>query len=65
MTDRLLEAAEVAELLGVKVSWVRQETRANRLPHIRLGRWRRYRRESIEAWLEENEVGQFNGKGGS
>ena len=51
MSDRLLEAAEVAELLSVPVSWVRQETRAGRLPHIALGRYRRYSWSAIEAWL--------------
>jgi excisionase family DNA binding protein len=55
--DRLLDAAEAAELLNVKVSWVRDQTRRDLLPHLRLGRYRRYRRESLLAWLEEQEAG--------
>ena len=50
--DRLLTAPEVAELLCVKVSWVREATRAGQLPHIALGRYRRYRRSEIETFLE-------------
>ncbi len=49
--DRLLIAAEVAELLNMKVGWVYAETRHNRLPHIRLGRYVRYRRATIDEWL--------------
>ena len=61
MTEtRLLTAQEVAALLSVPVSWIREHTRNGRLPHIPLGRYKRYRREAILEWLEANEhVGQF------
>jgi len=55
--DRLLTAQEVAEILAVKLSWVREATRAGRLPHIALGRYRRYRRSEIEAYLETQRRG--------
>jgi excisionase family DNA binding protein len=56
LTDqRLLTASEVAELLSVPKSWVREHTRNGRLPHIKLGHYRRYRREAILAWLETQE----------
>lgn len=57
MSDRLLTAAEVAAFLAVKESWVREATRDGRLPHLRLGRYRRYRLEDIERWLEEQQAG--------
>ena len=57
MNDRLLVASEVAELLAVQESWVREATRDGRLPHLRLGRYRRYRRKDIERWLEEQQAG--------
>lgn len=57
MNDRLLIAAEVAEFLAVKESWVREATRDGRLPHLRLGRYRRYRLEDVERWLEEQQAG--------
>lgn len=55
--SRLLEAEDVAEYLGMRTDWVYREVRAGRLPHIRLGRAVRFRRESIEAWLESRERG--------
>jgi excisionase family DNA binding protein len=54
----LLTAAEVAERLSVPTSWVYAETRAGRIPHIRLGpRYRRYRADAIERWVLELEHG--------
>ena len=48
----LMLAAEVADLLQVTPAWVYAETRRGRLPHIRLGRYVRYRRSAIDAWLD-------------
>ena len=57
MTDRLLTAAEAAELLAMKVSWVREATREERLPHVKLGRYRRYVRADLLGWVEEQKTG--------
>jgi len=43
----------------VPVSWVRAETRAGRIPHLELGRYRRYEREAVLAWLETQRAGQW------
>jgi excisionase family DNA binding protein len=51
----LLDAEEVGELLGVPKSWVWEQSRQGRIPTVRLGRYRRYRREAIERWIEERE----------
>jgi hypothetical protein len=32
---------------------VRESTRSGAMPHVELGRYRRYRREDVERWLEE------------
>ena len=53
MSERLLTAKEVAALLAVPESWVREATREGRLPYLALGRYRRYERRAIEAWLAE------------
>ncbi|WP_367401261.1 helix-turn-helix domain-containing protein [Paraconexibacter antarcticus] len=53
----LLDAAGVADLLGVPQSWVYAETRAGRLPHVRVGRYRRFRRRAVEQWIEDHERG--------
>jgi excisionase family DNA binding protein len=52
---KLLVASEVAALLRVTTAWVYAETRANRLPHVRLGRYVRYRAAAIDAWIAEEE----------
>lgn len=51
----LLTAEEVAALLRVTPAWVYAETRQHRIPHIRLGRYVRYRSEAIFLWMDELE----------
>jgi len=55
--DRLLTAEEVAERLGMRIDWVWAQARANRIPHVRLGRYRRFRESAVEAWIQELETG--------
>jgi len=55
--SQLLTAEDVAAMLSIGTDWIYAETRAGRIPHVKLGRCRRYRRESIEAWLAELEAG--------
>lgn len=52
-----MTAADVAELLGVPTSWVYEQSRQGRIPTVTLGRYRRYRREAIELWVQELEEG--------
>jgi excisionase family DNA binding protein len=54
--SRLLTAQEVAERLGVKVSWVRYASQQGTIPSIKLGRYRRYRWEAIETWIREKQA---------
>lgn len=51
----LLTAEEVAAMLGMGVDWVWEQARRGRIPHVKLGRFRRFRREAIEQWLREQE----------
>jgi excisionase family DNA binding protein len=59
VSERLLTASEVAERLSVPESWVRAETRAGRMPHIALGRYRRYQWDAVVCWLEGQREGQW------
>jgi excisionase family DNA binding protein len=59
VSDCLLTAADVAELLSVPVSWVREHTRSGRIPHIQLGRYVRYRQETVVTWIAQQEAGAF------
>lgn len=51
-----MTADEVARLLGVPASWVYEQSRLGRIPTVTLGRYRRYRLQAIQAWLEELEA---------
>lgn len=58
--ERLLTVEEVAALLQVPPSWVYGRTRGravNRLPGYRLGKYWRYRRGEVLAWLERQRAG--------
>ncbi|HVC08233.1 MAG TPA: helix-turn-helix domain-containing protein [Solirubrobacterales bacterium] len=57
MGGSLLTASQVAQLLGVPKTWVYKQSRKGGIPTVTLGRYRRYRAEAIEAWLEQLETG--------
>ena len=54
---KLLTAEEVADRLDVGVKWVWAQARAGRIPHVKLGRYKRFRSEAIDAWLARLEEG--------
>ena len=47
----LLTVDEVAERLGVTKDRVWAQARAGRIPHVQLGRYRRFREEALDRWL--------------
>lgn len=51
----LMTADDVAELLGMSKDWIYTEVRAGRIPHVRLGRYVRFRLEAIEDWIRASE----------
>jgi excisionase family DNA binding protein len=59
---RLLTAEEVADRLGVTRTWVWAQAREGRIPHVRLGRYRRFREEALEQWLGDLEVRSVEGR---
>ena len=52
MSDRLLDAAELSELLNVSERWVREQTRSGAIPHVRLGRFVRFDLDDVLEWVE-------------
>jgi excisionase family DNA binding protein len=52
-TGRLLDASEVAKRLNLPVTWVREAARRGELPSLKLGHYRRFRSEDVEAWLSK------------
>jgi len=55
--DRLLDADEVAAMLHVPLRWVRDASRAGKLPCIRLGRYVRFDRDDVLTWIDEQKTG--------
>ena len=55
--ERLMDAGEVADRLKVDKQWVWAKARGGRIPHVRLGRYQRFREAAIEAWTRRNESG--------
>jgi excisionase family DNA binding protein len=51
VTGRLVDAAAIAERLGVPRSWVLESARSGAIPCVRLGRYVRFS-EDIDRWLE-------------
>jgi excisionase family DNA binding protein len=53
----LLTGKEAAEKLGLKTSWVMAEARANRIPHVRLGKYVRFDEDDLEKWAKDRVQG--------
>lgn len=56
-TTEYLTAEGVAALLGVEKQWIYQETRSGRIPHLKVGRKYRYKRDAIDRWIEQEMAG--------
>jgi len=51
----LLDADEAAALLGTSRRGVYKLVRSKQLPAVRVGRYLRFRRASLERWIEQQE----------
>jgi len=68
LTFEILDSVELARRLSVPTSWVREQVRsrsADPIPHLRLGRYRRFQwgHPDLIAWLERRRRGN-NGNNG-
>ena len=59
----LLDATEAGRLLSVPASWVLAEARANRIPHVRLGRYVRFSADELEEWWRARMRGPWRARG--
>ncbi len=55
----LVDADAAATQLAVPASWVRAEARADRIPHVRLGRYVRFDPVELDAWWRERRRGPW------
>jgi excisionase family DNA binding protein len=53
----LLDADQAAELLGLTRKQIYKLAREHQIPHLKVGRYLKFRRESLEAWIREQEIG--------
>lgn len=60
---RLLTADQAAELLNVPAGWILAEARAERIPFIPLGRYRRFDADELEAWWRSRARGPWRKRG--
>jgi excisionase family DNA binding protein len=49
--DRLLDADEVAKMLGVDSAYVYSQARAKKIPSIKLGKYRKFSPSQLKKWL--------------
>ena len=57
--ETLLTPSDVAEILRVPISWVYERARRHgtaRLPHIKIGKYLRFRKEDVLGWLDEYRI---------
>jgi len=52
----LIDAHQLAEILGVPHTWVLKKARAGQLPHHKLGHYVRFDLDEIIAWLDDTKI---------
>ena len=52
ITVRLVNVEEMAQILGVPVSWLYQRTRLNTIPCVRVGKYVRFKPEEVLTFFE-------------
>jgi len=55
--EPLLDVEAAADLLNVKVSWIREATRTGLLPCLKVGRQVRWTKPMLEQWLADQQTG--------
>jgi excisionase family DNA binding protein len=59
----LLDSKAAAALLNVPASWVLAEARADRIPHVRLGRYVRFDAAELRNWWQGRRRGPWRSRG--
>jgi excisionase family DNA binding protein len=53
LDEPLLTPTDAADLLVVRISWIYEAVRNNRLPCVRVGRHFRFLRSDLERWMAD------------
>jgi excisionase family DNA binding protein len=59
----LLDAEQAGRLLNVPSTWLLAEARADRIPHVRLGRYVRFDAAELEVWWRARARGPWRARG--
>lgn len=54
---QLIDAEAAGELLGVPASWVLAQARRDRIPSVKLGHYRRFDPDELQAWWQQRQRG--------
>ncbi len=57
VTEKLLGIKEISEATGLPLSWLYTQAAAGRIPHLKLGKYLRFRISEVQAWLEAHRRG--------
>lgn len=57
-SGHLLTVEELAGVLSVPKSWVYARTATGEIPHVRVGRYKRFVFRDVMQWLEDSHVRQ-------
>ena len=64
MNGALLTAQQASEqVVNVPATWLLAEARADRVPHVRLGRYVRFDAEELEVWWRSRARGPWRDRG--
>jgi excisionase family DNA binding protein len=55
----LIDAKAASILLGVPYTWLLAQARAGKIPHHRLGHYVRFDPDDLQAWLQEERIGEL------
>ena len=61
MTEPYRDIKEVERFTGLPRSWLYAKAAAGEIPHLKLGKYLRFRLSEVEAWLAQHRRGASNG----
>jgi excisionase family DNA binding protein len=50
--EDLLEAEDVARILGVEIAYVYSQARAHKIPSVKIGKYRKFSPTALKKWLD-------------
>ncbi len=55
--EPLVDITEIEKATGLPRSWLYAQTAAGRIPHLKLGKYLRFRPSEVQRWLESHRRG--------